>query len=85
MSKRRSPSKTRPASRPPIGRADHVLDAPQVQAVAGDLGLVDLDVEERQARGLLDLHVRRAGDAAQDARRSGRRRAASARIRRRTP
>ena len=49
------------------GRGDHVLHVGDAQAAARDLRPVDLDVEERQARRLLDPHVGGALDPAQDA------------------
>ena len=39
------------------GGPDHVLHRRQAEPAPGDLGLVDLDLQERQAGGLLDLDV----------------------------
>ena len=83
--KRRSPSKTRPGDATADRGLDHVLDASEAEAAARDLGLVDLDFQERQARGLLDLDVLRRRRRAAARRRSCRRSAASRRNRRRTP
>src|SRR5206468_9499593 len=46
--------------------ADHVLDGGEVEAAPGDFGLVDGDIEYRQAGRLLDFDIGGALGAAQD-------------------
>lgn len=54
--KRRSPSKTRPASVPPIAVAIRSCRG-QAQASARDLPLFDIDVQKRETGRLLRLHA----------------------------
>ena len=65
MSKRRSPSNSAPASLAADGDRQRLLHVGDVQAEARSLGAVDLHRQHRQAGGLLDLHVGRAGDGFQ--------------------
>ena len=67
MSKCRSPSKTTPASRPPMAAPITSCTVGQAQAAARDFRLVGRDLQHRQTGDLLDLDVGGARDAAQDA------------------
>ncbi len=62
IGKRRSPSKMTPACCPPIAAPMTSCTVAEIQPQSRDRVLVDLDVEDGQARDLLDLHVGRAGD-----------------------
>ena len=82
---RRSPSNTRPAARPPMAMPMTSCTSERLKPWRAISALVDLDLQERQARDLLDLDVLGALPPLEGWRRSDRPHAASGRNRRRRP
>ena len=60
---RRSPSNTKPAGRPPTAVPMTSCTAREIEAVAGDFGLVDPDFQDRHAGHVLDLDLLDAAHA----------------------
>ena len=60
--KRRSPSNTSPASRPPMAIATTSCTSATFKPIPGNSGAVNEDTQDGQASRLFDLHVRRARD-----------------------